>query len=240
LVHLERFVIALVLLAIAFGSYFAIGAATDPSAAVSLETSLDERIPFVPETIFVYALVYVMIILPMFLVESRALFQRIVASYVLIVVVCLACFVLFPVSAAALRPPLDAVETHPFLLWGLRLNYALDPPVNLFPSLHLAGATIAALSVGKARRRDGLLAGAAVVPVAVSVCTVKQHFWLDAAAGIVLAFVAFGLVLWRFTPPPGERLARGPGAWLAFGAMLAGLYGSLYLAYRAGLEPWTW
>lgn len=239
-VHRERLAVTLAFFAFAFGGYFAIAAATDPTAAASLATPLDRHVPFLPASIVAYAAVYVMITLPVFLVESRSLFRRVVATYLLMVVVCWLCFLLFPVSGASLRPDLDGVATHPFLLWGLRLSYGLDPPVNLFPSLHLAGATLAALSVGKARLRDGLVAGVLVLPVAVSVCTVKQHYWVDAVAGVALAFACFALVLWRFETPPGEQLSRGRAGWVGFGTLVAAFYGSLFVAWRAGLEPWTW
>lgn len=238
--HLERLAITVAFLTLTFIGYFWIGLTTDPGEARSLATPLDARIPFVPASIVVYAGVYILITLPVFLVESRALFARVVVAYLFVVFVCLLSFALFPVSGAALRPDLSELEIHPFLLWGLKTNYGLDPPVNLFPSMHLAGATIAALSVGKARRRDGWIAGAAVVPVAIAVCTVKQHFWVDAVAGIALGFAGFALLLRRFELPPGERASRGPGGWAAFGALAASLYAGLYVAYRAGIEPWGW
>lgn len=237
MVHLERLALAAVLLTFAFGGYFWIGLSVDPAEAASLATPLDAHIPFVPAMLPVYAVVYLMILLPIFLVESPALFRRIVVAYLVMVAICLLCFALFPVSGAALRPDLATVETHPFLLWGLRLNYALDPPVNLFPSLHLAGATLASLAVGKARASYGRIAGILVVPIALSVCAVKQHYWIDAAAGIALGFGVYAVLLARWSPPAGETLARPPRAWLGFAGLLATVYLALYLAYRAGFEP---
>lgn len=238
MVHLQRIAIATALIAFVFGGYFWIGLTTDPAGAASLATPLDARIPFLPASIVVYVAVYLMILLPVFLIESPALFGRVVQAYAFVAGWCLLCFWLFPVSGAELRPDLDTVATHPFLLWGLRLSYGLDPPVNLFPSLHLGGATIAALSVGVARRRDGVVACAAIVPVAISVCTVKQHFWVDAAAGIALGIASWALFLARWTPPDRVPLARGPRAWWGFGALVAGVYAAFYVAYRIGLEPW--
>jgi hypothetical protein len=238
-VHLERLAIAVGMLAFAFGGYFGIGHATDPTAASSLATSLDAAIPFVPESIWVYAAVYVMITLPIFVIDSPALFRRIAVAYAAIVVVCLSCFALFPVSGAGLRPSLEDVEASAFVLWGLQLNYALDPPVNLFPSLHVAGATIAALAAGRARRAWGIGAGLVVAAVSVAVCTVKQHFWVDAAAGVALAWAAHTALVRPFRLPPGERAARGPASLAAFGAFLAAVYLALYGAFRAGFEPWA-
>jgi hypothetical protein len=239
-VHLERVVIGAGLLLYAFCGYFWIGASVDLASAASLATPLDARIPFVPESIYLYAAVYVLITLPVFVIESPALFRRAALAYALIVTVCLVCFRLYPVSGAELRPALETVEASPFVLWGLRLNYGLDPPVNLFPSLHLAGATIAAFAAGRARRAYGLAAAVPVVVVAISVCTVKQHFWVDAVAGVALAAVSHAALLRPFEIPPGEHPSRGPASLAGFVALLAACYGALYLAYRAGLEPWRW
>jgi membrane-associated phospholipid phosphatase len=235
-VHLERLAIAIAMLLYAFGGYFWIGATVEPASAATLATALDARIPFVPESIYVYASVYLLIALPIFVIDSRALFRRTALAYAVIVTVCLLCFRLSPVSGAALRPDLADVQASPFVLWGLRLNYGLDPPVNLFPSLHVAGATIAAWAAGRARPAYGALAGVLVAAVAIAVCTVKQHYWVDAAAGIALATAVWAALLRPYDLPPGERAARGPGSLAAFGALLAAVYGLLYLAFRAGLE----
>jgi len=232
--HVERLAIALGLLLYGFGSYFWIARSVDPTTAASLATPWDARIPFVPASIYVYASVYVLIALPIFLVESPALFRRAAWAYGSMLTVCLLCFRFFPVSGAELRPSLDGLNASPFVLWGLRLNYALDPPLNLFPSLHLAGASLAALTTWKARRTYGLVAFAAVAIVSVSVCTVKQHFWVDAVAGIGLALAVYAVLLRPFVLPPGERAARGLGAWLAFAVLLLGSYGLLYALFLSG------
>jgi membrane-associated phospholipid phosphatase len=156
-------------------------------------------------------------------------------AYFAVVTLCLLCFVLYPVSAAGLRPSLAGLDPSRFAVWGLRLNYALDPPVNLFPSLHLAGATIAALGAWKARPAYGALAGVAVAPIAVAVCTVKQHYWIDAVGGVALAVAVYARWLRDYEPPPDERPARGWGAWIVFAAFLATPYAGLWLAWRAGL-----
>jgi len=237
--HLERLAIGLVLLTIAFSGYFWIGHTTDPATAASLATPLDARIPFVPESIWVYAAVYVVITLPIFVVDSPALFRRVALAYAVIVAVCLLCFRLFPVSGAELRPALAGVDASAFVLWGLRLNYALDPPVNLFPSLHLAGATIAALVVGRVRRAWGAVAGLVVAIVSVAVCTVKQHYWVDAVAGIALAAAAYATLVRPFALPAGERAGRGPASLAAFAAFTAAVYLALYGLFRVGFEPWA-
>lgn len=238
--HFERYPIGILLLTFCFGCYFWIASMVDAAAASSLHTPLDDLVPFIPQSIYLYASVYIMITLPIFVVRSPALFRRLAAAYAVIVVVCLVCFAMFPVSGETLRPSLAELDPSRFHVWGLHLNYGLDPPVNLFPSLHLAGTTIAALGTWKARRAYGAVALAAVVPIAIAVCTVKQHFVVDAVSGIALALAVYALMVRSYQPRPEESPVFDERGVVAFLAFLGSAYGALYLAFRAGLEPWTW
>ncbi len=237
---LERFALVVGLIVLCFVGYYAIGLTTDPRQAISLRTPLDDAIPFVPESIWIYASVYVAMLFPAFVVQSRALFRRVVVAYAIVVAVSLAGFVLVPVSSLEFRPDFTGVEPTRFVEWGLKTNFALDPPVNLFPSLHLGATTVAALAALRAHPKVGRLALLALAAIAVSICTVKQHYWLDGAAGLAVGAGAWWLGSRGYhAAADPEPLAspswRGP---LAFVALYVAIFASLYLAYRLGVEPW--
>ena len=82
-------------------------------------------------------------------------------------------------------------------MWGLRALYSADPPHNCFPSLHVAHSFVSALACSRVHRRLGLVALIAATLVALSTLFTKQHYVLDAVAGVVLAFVAYGVFLRR-------------------------------------------
>jgi len=130
---------------------------------------------------------------------------------------------------------------HPgFAGWRLRLLYFLDPPLNLFPSLHLALAFLAALAAVRVRSLLGVVAVIWTLCIAVSVCTTKQHFAVDAAAGLALA----ALVHRALVANPRARVVPADATFGARGiALFAGLvalfYACLYAAYLVGFEPWS-
>ena len=221
-----------------FGGYFAIGAGVDPESARTLHTRWDDAIPFVPETIFVYVVVYTALMLPLFTVRCPRLFRRVGFAYAATTALALLCFAVLPVTSAALRPDLRAIAPGGFALWGVKLLYHLDRPVNLFPSAHLAIATLAALGSWEARRLYGAAALAFAGVVAISVCTLKQHYIVDGLAGIALAVVAWAVLIRPARGSFASRAAwgwRGPGAYLAF---LAAGYTAAWGLYRAGFAPW--
>jgi membrane-associated phospholipid phosphatase len=235
---LGRLLLVLGVLVFFLGGYFGVASAVDPLEARSLRTALDDRIPFIADSVFVYALVYIGMLFPVFVVRCPRLLRRVAVAYVVTIAVGLICFALLPVTSVGLRPEIQDSRPDRFALWGIKTLYALDPPVDLFPSLHLAIAVPAALSARKARAIYAGVPFLVVAAVAVSTCTVKQHFWVDAVGGILLALVTYTLVVRpHFGSPPQESAYTWRGASLYLGLALL-VYLGLHAAYRVGLEPW--
>jgi hypothetical protein len=213
------------------GGYYAIAFLGPTESAVSLRTPLDDAIPFWPTSVIAYAWVYPAAFLPAFVVRSTSLFRRVLVAYLMLIGLAFAAFLLFPVSASGLRPEIESLDLERFSEWGTSLLYRLDPPVNLFPSLHLGLATLSALACWRVHRRIGALALVALALVAVAVCTVKQHFVMDALAGLGLAIAVDVLVVGRAgDEPTGAALPVAvPSAYT--GAVVA-LYASFYAVFR--------
>jgi membrane-associated phospholipid phosphatase len=231
----ERAAIASVVLASYVTGYFLIGWTTDPESARSLSTPLDARIPFVPETIFLYAWVYTAMTFPLFVVRSPALFRRVGLAYAVVIAASLATFVVYPVTSVDLRPDVGHLDASQFTGWAVKLVYTIDPPCNLFPSLHLAAATLAALSAWKARPVYGVIGFTWLVLIAVSVSTVKQHFLLDGVAGFGLAVVAYGLIIRPYRRVSVEESAYGWSGPLLYLGFHGSFYAAAYAVYRAGV-----
>jgi len=230
----------LALLALWLAGYFGTASFVDPATARSLQTPLDDAIPFLPGTIYVYAAVYTGMLVPVFTVRCRHLFRRVVAAYALVIGASVLFFNAMPVSAIGLRADpatLAALGPGRFDVWGVRLCYSLDPPLNLFPSMHLASVVLVALTAWTARRSYGVVGLALALGVAISICTVKQHFVADGIAGFVLGGAAWALFVRGYPRPRAPGVAyglAGPASYALFhgGAMLA-----LYGLYRAGVGP---
>jgi hypothetical protein len=230
----ERIGLVLAIATLFLGGYYGTAWLVDPTRAASLRSPIDDLLPFWPASVLVYAWVYPAAFLPAFVVGCPQLFRRTVAAYALLIVVSVTLFALFPVTAQDLRTDIDSLDRRRFVEWGTALLYRVDPPVNLFPSLHLGIATLGAMASGKARPIVGHLAFAALAPVTLAVCTVKQHFAADAVAGLGLAAVVGSQLLWSWSPSAEPARALPVSGLWAFAAVVGALYAACYAAFAAG------
>ena len=145
----------------------------------------------------------------------------------------------WPVTSIGFRPDAAAFAGEGFAGWLLRLLHFLDPPLNLFPSLHLALSVLAALSAWYARSPLRGLALVWVAAIAASVCTTKQHYAVDALAGVALALLVARVAIFRPRARPLVDASFGVRGVAWFGALLALFYAGLYAAYLVGVEPWS-
>jgi hypothetical protein len=236
----ERAVLSGALVLYFLVGYFGVGwLATDPADARSLAIPLDAAIPFVLASVVVYWSILPMALLPVFVVADRDLFRRVALAYAVTITTALVIFVVFPVTSVGLRPDAPAFADSGFAGWLFRLLHFLDPPLNLFPSLHLALAFLAALAAVRAGSALGAAAIVWTLGIAVSVCTTKQHFAVDAIAGLALAA---GVHRWLVASPraavPADASFGARGIAL-FAGLVALFYAGLYGAYLVGFEPWS-
>jgi membrane-associated phospholipid phosphatase len=236
----ERALILTLLWVYTFGTYYLLGLWSEPSAGSSLHTRVDDWIPFWPTAMFAYEGVYTALLFPLFTIRCQRLFRRTAAGYFLVATLCLLIWIAYPVSAVTLRADASQLDTTLFVEWGVRVNYALDPPLNCFPSLHLAITLLAALCAWKANRVYGAIGLAGAVAVAYAICAVKQHYFVDGVAGAAVAIVVYVAVVARYDS--GESLPeevaftwRGPAGYFALHfAIVLGFV----LAWLLGWAPW--
>lgn len=220
--------------------YYAVGLSVEASRSTELWTALDRAFPFLPWTIHPYGLVYTAALFPAFCVADRRFFRRVVLAYVFVLTASFAIFALFPVTSLNLRVPAEAIDTRVFDGWAMRVVYFLDPPFNLFPSLHLGLALVATISAFVVHRGYGLAAAAGALAITASIFTTRQHFVADALAAALLAIVGCTLAFRGRLPDRAEGPVafswRGPVAYLGFHA---GFYATFITLYLAGWEPWA-
>lgn len=195
---------------------------------------LDRVIAVRPAWAIVYGALYLfLILLPVFVVRQEAHIRRTVVAYLMVWGAAYVCFLLYPTASP--RPRL--VPGNGFGAWGLRLLYSADPPVNCFPSLHVAHSFVSAFACGRVHRRLGWAATAAAVLVGISTLYTRQHYILDVLAGAGLAALAWGLVLRHnaraAVPEREQRVA--PAFAYALALVISLLVGCSWLAYGIGL-----
>jgi membrane-associated phospholipid phosphatase len=233
---LERAIVTIVLVTFFIAGYFGIGASRDPGQARELKTFLDDQVPFIADSVWTYLLIFPSALLPLFVVRCEHLFRRTAVAYAIAITVSLFCFAVFPVTSLGLRADGAMLDLGRASGWAVATVYSIDPPYNLFPSLHLSIAVLAAFSVWKAARRYGMAVFVTLVFVAVSVCTVKQHVVLDVAGGGALGALVSFFVLRPYRPQAGVEAAyswRGPFLYVAFLVLVyTGFYLTFYVAGR--------
>jgi membrane-associated phospholipid phosphatase len=175
----------------------------------TLALPLDGRIPLIPAFITVYFGSYLFWLWG-FIVATRqshgeffAFFVRVGVS--LLVTLCFFC--LLPLEIA--RPEITG---EGLFSDAMRLLYRIDPPHNLFPSLHCFFSWILYVQVrGKKEYPLLLRLSYLLISVAVFFSTLftRQHYLLDVVGGVALAELS-GLLL--LTPLP--RLAERFFLWL--------------------------
>ncbi len=185
-------------------SYFAMAAVTPGRTLFVPELALDRAVPLRPAWTPVYLSLWVFSFLPLFVVRDVEQRRRTILAYIATVITAYAGFLILPTSAP--RPA--AVPGDGVFEWCLRTLYALDPPYNCFPSLHVAYSFLAALSAYRVHRGFGAVAIAWAVLVGISTLFIKQHYAADVVAGAALAVAALALaaVLRRRRDPESKMM----------------------------------
>jgi membrane-associated phospholipid phosphatase len=191
--------------------------------------ALDGAIPLVPTWSLIYGALYAFLIaLPVFVVREEELLRRVVWAYLAVWITAYICFLVYPTVAP--RP--EAVADTGFGAWGLRLLYGMDPPYNCFPSLHVAHSFVSALACFRVHRGVGIAAMVSASLVGLSTLFTKQHYVLDVIAGVLMAVVAYTiLVRSRAQVPELDRQVAPVFAWVILGSAGLGLTGC-WIAYR--------
>lgn len=181
-------------------------------------TPLDDAIPYLPWTVWIYGTATWACFLAWALVPSRLEARRLFASIAIAAIACCTIFILFPTTyPRTLFPtPTDGSATARELA-DLR---AADTAANCLPSLHVALAAVMALSglsfplARGPRRALALLCVTWGVAVALATLTVKQHYVVDVPTGALA-----GALAW-WTARRALR-ADAPPLWARFGRPLA-------------------
>lgn len=153
-------------------------------------TSLDQAIPFVPHTIWIYVSEYAAIVFLYAMSRDEVNANRFVYAFTALQLVSLCIFMLWPTTYPRaqfpLPPDLDAPTRS--LLTFLR---GIDTPANCCPSLHVASIYLPVFFFRAEYRRMSPILWAGATAISLSTLTTKQHYAIDVAGGLVLAVVLY-------------------------------------------------
>jgi membrane-associated phospholipid phosphatase len=154
-----------------------------------LRLRIDDWIPYWPEWVWIYSCIYYPLILYLnFVVESPRQFTHIAMSYVLLLALQMAFFVLFPVTTPEHWRAYNRRRTLSEQF--LALVQRFDARSNSFPSMHMSVATLTALHL---LGHLGPIAFAFPAAIALSCIFTKQHYLLDLPPGAALGWTVFAV-----------------------------------------------
>ena len=165
--------------------YFGVGHLTFNRSTELLRTRLDDAIPFWPWTSWCYLPFYAgVFLIAIFGFRRRQLFNRGLTAVVIVMTIGALghIFIAAEYPRPVLHPPYPDISSA-FMAFVQRI----DPPGNVFPSLHVAHTSMLAFLLTRDRPRLGAVALVMATLLALSTLTTKQHFIADVLSGYVLA-----------------------------------------------------
>jgi membrane-associated phospholipid phosphatase len=155
--------------------------------SMDLHTRLDDAIPFLPWTIWLYLpLYYLFFVVAAFAIRTRGVYVRAAISVVIASVVAYAIFFVMPSTYPRPEWASDGTVTSALL----RFVRGADLPNNTFPSLHVTMTTAIVLACARESRARALVLAAIGVFPTLATLTTKQHWVVDIPGGLVLAALA--------------------------------------------------
>jgi membrane-associated phospholipid phosphatase len=183
-----KLVLGLVTGFLGFLIYQGLGRADLHRSTALLDTAFDRAIPLLTWTTWFYQPLYVGIfVVGLIGFRSKFLYDRaIIGIWANVVVGALGHYF---IRAEYPRPVLP-IPYPDISTWFLAQVHRIDPPGNVFPSLHVAHTFMITFLLSLDRPRLGRVALVMSILLALSTMTTKQHFVADVVAGLAMAFMA--------------------------------------------------
>ena len=159
----------------------------NPVKGVNLALPGEELIPFLPYTILIYSLAYVLPLLPFVVIKRLDRVILMVWVFMITTLIHMIIFVAFPVPYS-LRPEINP-DLHTGIIWLVGLFYQIDLPYNCFPSLHVSLSFLCYFFTRRRRPKLALPVLFIVVAICISTIVLKQHYIVDAIAAFIIAMI---------------------------------------------------
>ena len=161
----------------------------------NLLTDIDEKIPFIPQFIWIYhSIVPVIALTAILLFQKREIFLGLIFSIIFAGIFMCLSYIAFP----SFYPREMLVDSSTLTGWLIEITRSIDGPHNTFPSGHVTFAWLLVFFVGLSQytRKHLWIQGVYffwATLLTISTLTLKQHFIVDVFSGIVLATATYFL-----------------------------------------------
>jgi membrane-associated phospholipid phosphatase len=171
---------------------------------ISLDRSvIDDWIPFLAWTIWVYVSYYLFLVLAVWLPKDDRRRSDAVYGLVFAAVIGVVIFTLWPTSVMRQSSGFDGATGF---LW--HLLFSVDTTFNALPSLHVANTCLAAIALWSRRGLWRIIVPVWAPMIILSTLTTKQHYAIDVLGGLLLAAICFVLVRFGVEYGPPSLAAR--------------------------------
>lgn len=161
--------------------------------------SLDQKIPFIPEAVWVYLSQFAFLFCAIYFAPNNAIRSTAFYSMLLASIIAFFIFITFPTLL-----PRHLIEGNGLTAMLWHFLYQIDVERNCFPSLHAALATIATFSLAHSKNSFRYLAPLWGTAIILSTLFTKQHVVIDVSAGIMLAMLCL-ILYYRISKQPYEQ-----------------------------------
>jgi membrane-associated phospholipid phosphatase len=159
-----------------------------------LTTTFDTLVPFQTEWVYIYLVCYLFWVINYVMVarihrNDKTAFYRFVAADMISRLVCAVFFIALPTTNT--RPVISAAGMADRIM---ALVYSIDQPTNLFPSIHCLVSWLCFVGIRNNKKVPlwyRIFSCIFALLVVASTQFTKQHYIVDAAAGIILAEVSY-------------------------------------------------
>ena len=171
-----------------------------------LTIGLDRLIPVIPATVLIYFGSFAFWFFG-YIIAARIDEKKLGRFFAADILVKLFCFLIFFIMPTARTRPEIAGEG--FFVWLLRLLYAIDTPLGLFPSLHCLNSWICFMGVRSEKSVPlwyKIFACVMSAAVFAATLTTAQHVIADVFAGVAVGELFWFLTRFRFFRSWADRL----------------------------------
>jgi membrane-associated phospholipid phosphatase len=161
-------------------------------------TRLDDVIPFIPETIWIYASETLLFFVTYVLIKDTRNLNCVFYAFMLLQFMSCLIFFLFPTTYPRDLFPLllEQTDQHTFRLFQ-ELREA-DTPANCCPSLHVSSVLVCALAFLKEQKEKFAFFFTWAMVIAFSTVTTKQHYVVDVVTGWLMGLSCYCFVYYGF------------------------------------------
>lgn len=155
-------------------------------------SDFEMNIPFIIDSIWIYVMMYPFLAWSIFSYKCEENFNQVLYSFVLVSIITIVIFQLFPVGYPREFYPLPHANSPSVNLF-YKIRW-IDSPMNCFPSLHVSLCFLFSFGHWSESKKLFWFSIMVTILISISTLTTKQHYIVDVVAGFLLSISIFVLI----------------------------------------------